>query len=839
MSRIKTQLSISQTLFTLAFLVFFFTLLNGYVLNLVGGYQANPWLVLAGLLVELILTLVAARSLISVQFDLTECVGFGAVVIGVWLYFVAASLPTLLPPTQSVDAVRHYLQALFSYPKGTLVSWYPAGGAFVVATFSHWVGVSPLRVLHPTAASVIALSAGAVYGITCALFPPKRLSKIAALFAPVLLFVPWSYFAGAINWEQYFFAQVFAQFFVVAALWYIASYAETSNWMFLVLLGAALLGIVAAYPYLVALPIVAFGLVLVARLRPTPGPSLKGKGIMALVIFAVLMVFAAVALQHGGILELKTFKIATEGDVGEGGVTNPSLENLGGPIFLLLALVGIPLAWRADARGRTILAFVVAWFLQLGALFVIQPILQISGYRVDKTFYMLVYPLAILAALAPAWAINRWLTRIENSARSLAAAFLTVIVIASVGVLAFRPPIAFSPFTESELETALWAKEHLDTYQISYLEPQTVRAYWLAFGLWRENLPNEWFQWIPAGVKLGPKTFDEWLRDPAWPRWLLVPDVTQVRAPLPKIVYQSGNSAILEKQVLPAAAPAPAIPASLYFGSTLKLLGYDLSRTTFAPGETITVTTYTESLYPPLATIGWRVELQDRNGNVVSKASGDPFGSKYPLQRWSPGQFARDTWSLPLDPNLAPGIYKLQLGLYRRVDGEFVDVHTLPSELDAQDHFVAASLAKIKIPVAPPSSDELAAAIPLNARFGDNVTLVSYTLRFDRAARRAHLTLFWQSLAKSETDYTIFVHLMDSGGKIIAQKDAPPRDGNYPTSAWDAGEIVKDEYDLAIPADAPMPSSIEIGMYSQPSMQRLPVGTDDKITLDLGLRSVP
>ena len=830
MSRIKTQLSISQTLFTLAFLVFFFTLLNGYVLNLVGGYQANPWLVLTGLVVELLLTLIAARPLISVQFDLAECVGFGAVVIGVWLYFVAASLPTLLPPTQSVDAVRHYLQALFSYPKGTLVSWYPAGGAFVVATFSHWVGASPLRVLHPMAASFIALSAGAVYGTTCALLPPKRLSKVAALFAPALLFVPWSYFAGAINWEQYFFAQVFAQFFVVAALWYIVTYAESSNWLFLVLLGAALLGVVAAYPYLVALPIAVFGFITLARFRS----YLNRRGLIALAIFAALLILVAVALQQGGILELKTFKIATEGDVGEGGVTNPSLENLGGPIFLLLALVGIPLAWRMGARGQTLLAFVVAWLVQLAALFVIQPILQISGYRVDKTFYILVYPLAILAALAPAWAINRWLARIENSPRSLAAAFLTVIVIASVGVLAFRPPIAFSPFTESELETALWAKEHLDTYQISYLEPQTVRAYWLAFGLWRENLPNEWFQWIPAGVKLGPKTFDEWLRDPAWPRWLLAPDVTKVRAPLPKIAYQSGASAILEKQVSPAAAPMPAIPTLLYYGSTIKLLGYDLSRTTFAPGETITLTTYTESLYPPLATVGWRVELQGRNGNVVSKASGDPFGNKYPLQRWSPGQFARDTWSLPLDPNLAPGIYKLQLGLYRRVDGEFVDVHTLPSELDAQDHFVAASLSKIKIPIAPPTLDELAAATPLKARFGDNVTLVSYTLRFDRAARSAHLTLYWQMLAKSETDYTIFVHLMDSNGKIIAQKDAPPRDGNYPTSAWDAGEIIKDEYDLAIPADAPMPSSIAIGMYSQPNMQRLPVGTDDKVVLDFG-----
>ncbi|MBI4785788.1 MAG: hypothetical protein HY782_01915 [Chloroflexi bacterium] len=830
----KTELSISQALFTLALLVFFFILLNGYALNLVSGYQANNWLVLAGLAVELAIALAAARVLVSVRFDFVELIGFLVVVAGVWLYFVAASLPTLLPPTQSVDAVRHYLQALFSYPNGTLVSWYPAGGAFVVAILSHWVGAAPLRVLHPTAASFVALSAGAAYGITCALLPPKRRSKIAALAAPALLFAPWSYFAGAINWEQYFYAQIFAQYFVVAALWYIASYAATSDWRFLVLLGAALLGVVAAYPYLVALPMAVFGLVVLARVRPTPGPSLKRRGVVALAAFAALLIFAAMALQQGGILELKTFQIATEGDVGAGGVANPSLETLGGPIFLLLALVGIPLAWRTGARGPAgaILAFVAVWLLQLGALVIVQPVFQVSGYRIDKTFYILVYPLAILAALLPAWALDRWLARIEHSPRRLAAAFVAILLAASVGVVAFRPPIAYAPFSESELETALWAKEHLDTYQISYLEPETARAYWLAFGLWRENLPNEWFQWIPAGVKLGPKTFDEWLRDPAWPRWVLVPDVTALRAPLPKTIYASGKSAILEKETLTTAAPTPTYASTLYFGSAIKLLGYDLPRATFSPGEMVTLTTYTESRYPPSETVGWRAELVDRHGNVVSKANGDPFGGKYPLQRWPPGRFARDMWSLPLDAKLAPGVYKLQLGLYCRTDGAFVDVHTLPSEQGAQDHYAAAALAQIKLPVPPPSAEELGATKRLDARFGDNLVLASYALRYDRETRTAHLSLYWQSRAKPNDDYTVFVHLLDPSGKIVAQKDSPPRDGAYPTSVWDVGEIVQDEYRFVFSADTPLPASIAIGLYSQPNMQRLPVGTDDKVILD-------
>src|SRR5574341_1363642 len=214
----SVSISTSQAPFTFFFLLFFFTVLHGYLLNLVSGYRANALLVTIGVVVELMVAGACARGRISIQRDPLELAGFMIVVVGVWFYFVAASLPTLLPPTQSEDAVRVYLQVLFSYPEGKLVSWYPAGGAFLAAMFSHWLGWAPLRVLHPTAASFVALGAGAVYGMTCALLPRKRTSKILALLAPALLFVPWSYFAGIIDWEQYFYAQAFGHVFVLAAL---------------------------------------------------------------------------------------------------------------------------------------------------------------------------------------------------------------------------------------------------------------------------------------------------------------------------------------------------------------------------------------------------------------------------------------------------------------------------------------------------------------------------------------------------------------------------------------------------------------------------------------------
>ena len=420
----KPRFSSSQALFTFGLLIFFFTLLNGYLQNLVANYRAD-----AGLVVEMAITLWLARQWIQIESDPLEVAGFLIVVIATWIYFIAPALPTWLPPTQSSDAVRVYLQVLFSYPNGTLVSWYPAGGTFIVAMFSHWLGVEPLRLLHPVAASFIALSAGAVYGMTCALLPKTRVSKITALIAPALLFVPWSYFAGTLDWEQYFFAQVFAQYFILAALWYIASYAEQSHWIFGGLIGAALLGVVAAYPIFVALPLGLFGLIVLVRfvnnLRRTSEVRRRSGALITLGAFVALMILAAAALQRGGILELAAGRVSVVGDVGQGGVANPSLENLGGPIFLVLALIGVWFAWRAGAFGKTILGLFVVWVFQLIALLAIQPYLQLSGYRVDKTFYILVFPLAMLAALPLSFLF--W--RIELSPRKLVVGFIATVVI--------------------------------------------------------------------------------------------------------------------------------------------------------------------------------------------------------------------------------------------------------------------------------------------------------------------------------------------------------------------------------------------------------------------------
>jgi len=112
-----------------------------------------------------------------------------------------------------------------------------------------------------------------------------------------------------------------------------------------------------------------------------------------------------------------------------------------------------------------------------------------------------------------------------------------------------------------------------------------------------------------------------------------------------------------------------------------------------------------------------------------------------------------------------------------------------------------------------------------SAQLDDAILLLGYDIAGElKPGWMVHLTLFWQALQPMEEDYTVFVHLIDGGGNIWEQKDNPPVDGFYPTTQWEEGEIVRDQYDLFIPPDVPLGEyRLEVGMYLAETGERLEV----------------
>jgi hypothetical protein len=83
-------------------------------------------------------------------------------------------------------------------------------------------------------------------------------------------------------------------------------------------------------------------------------------------------------------------------------------------------------------------------------------------------------------------------------------------------------------------------------------------------------------------------------------------------------------------------------------------------------------------------------------------------------------------------------------------------------------------------------------------------------------------------------DYHVFVHLAGEGSQPIAQGDKAPLDGDWPTWAWEPGEVFSDTYTVALPAEA-LPGTYEllVGLYRPPDGPRLlPDGPAERLRGD-------
>jgi hypothetical protein len=130
-----------------------------------------------------------------------------------------------------------------------------------------------------------------------------------------------------------------------------------------------------------------------------------------------------------------------------------------------------------------------------------------------------------------------------------------------------------------------------------------------------------------------------------------------------------------------------------------------------------------------------------------------------------------------------------------------------------------------------PSPGEIAA--PLDITFGTIALLRGYTLQGPDAATQAMtVLLYWEPLAQSEVDYSVFVHLIgppnpDTGSPFWDQDDHRPRDGFASTLSWQPGSLVRDPYHLLDDPAQHLPPggyTLEIGLYDPANPDaRLPV----------------
>jgi hypothetical protein len=189
----------------------------------------------------------------------------------------------------------------------------------------------------------------------------------------------------------------------------------------------------------------------------------------------------------------------------------------------------------------------------------------------------------------------------------------------------------------------------------------------------------------------------------------------------------------------------------------------------------------------------------------------------YPSSLWRPGVLVAERYALHLAPSLEGGAYTLVVDLpgVGRVDA--------PVQLAAR---------------AEPLAAELPTAHPSDVTFGEQMWLLGYA--WDLPGEQAALDLCWQALDVMDTNYKIFVHLLNAKGAIVAQVDTMPRGWSYPTTLWSRQELFCDRVLLDVRDVPPGRYRAALGVYRSET-GRLPAfgSQGERIADDRAILSTP
>ena len=283
---------------------------------------------------------------------------------------------------------------------------------------------------------------------------------------------------------------------------------------------------------------------------------------------------------------------------------------------------------------------------------------------------------------------------------------------------------------------------------------------------------------------------------------------------------------------LPAGAAANLIPLEAVFADLtgrpqFKLLGYSLPSRRFEPGGGLPLTLYWQSLAPVLPDSITFAVLLDSQQQPYGQIDRYPSGYYSPIL-WAEGEVVIDDFVLPVQPDAPPGVYQLHIGQYYLVNGRPQSLPLLQQgQLTDQSAVV---IGPLKVGGPPPDVvvTNPKPQVSLNQSFGDQITLLGYDLTLTAQDSplnppTLNLTLYWRADTDLQTDFTTFLHLRNRANETVTQKDSPPAGGLYPTSLWQAGEVIGDELSLSlvdIPAGEYTPV---VGLYEFESGARLTV----------------
>jgi uncharacterized membrane protein len=274
----------------------------------------------------------------------------------------------------------------------------------------------------------------------------------------------------------------------------------------------------------------------------------------------------------------------------------------------------------------------------------------------------------------------------------------------------------------------------------------------------------------------------------------------------------------------------PQYPLSVEFGDQLRLLGFDVLDD---PRRQETVVRLYLQPLKPLADLRLYPFFVDDQNHIVETTDQRPLLTQlwYPPRLWQPGEVVvAETmpWALGERWSLAVGVLQGHdwTDWSQRLPVTVVDSPQPLRRFEANTWVRVATFERQGRQLVELMLDdqELQPDHSLQANLGDLMTLYGYAVSPVKNGE-VEVTLYWQAAADIPVDYSVFVHLVDEKGQLVAQHDSQPWwEVSVPTSTWKPGEKVLDRHTLSLPANLPPGTyRLQVGVYYWETLERLPV----------------
>lgn len=300
-----------------------------------------------------------------------------------------------------------------------------------------------------------------------------------------------------------------------------------------------------------------------------------------------------------------------------------------------------------------------------------------------------------------------------------------------------------------------------------------------------------------------------WELQPRLARWAwLLPCVLAVAAPFQLIRPAYAQPTFLDDAALAEKGP----PLGWRYGDVAELISVTPLARSAAAGETLPVEVCWRALNETETNYTVFLQAVGPGEAVVADRYTYPGLGSYPTAIWEPGRAFCDVVPLPIPLDLPRTlVYRLSVGLLDDATDQRLPV------VDAADHAPPPFVGAVRLAAATPPPDE---PIPP----GDaaiRLTGAEFAAAWPVGSEQA-IILRWFAAATVPTDYTVFLHLRDAAGRLVAQADGPPLAGWYPTSWWTPGEWVVDDHPFTLPPTVPAGVyQLVAGLYDPASGQRL------------------